>query len=193
LGSSASAIIGGVLISDFILNLDLTSSEILDLATLVEGHPDNISGSMFGLTISFLNCEIPEFNPDWFLPNSKPIHPQEIIKKHNRENSQISSIVNYTILKMNENIYKLAIVPDFELSTAAARKVLPPLYKIKDLVYNLGRCATLCQYLQAEPTSNIYECFKDKLHQRYRADLVPGLIEIIDLNPGNCKGYVVTN
>ena len=53
LGSSASAVVSGVLAANTLLDNALTKSEILSLATKLEGHPDNCAAAIYGgLTIS---------------------------------------------------------------------------------------------------------------------------------------------
>lgn len=53
LGSSAALIVGGVRAADAMHGLSLTDSELLAVATRVEGHPDNVAPALFGgLTVS---------------------------------------------------------------------------------------------------------------------------------------------
>ena len=53
LGSSASAVVSGVLAANALLDNALSKSEILSLATRLEGHPDNCAAAIYGgLTIS---------------------------------------------------------------------------------------------------------------------------------------------
>lgn len=48
LGSSASAIVSGLAAANTLLNNALTKDEILSLATILEGHPDNCAAAIFG-------------------------------------------------------------------------------------------------------------------------------------------------
>lgn len=48
LGSSAAAIIAGIELADLAGNLGLTMEEKLELATEIEGHPDNVGASLYG-------------------------------------------------------------------------------------------------------------------------------------------------
>ncbi|MFP7297467.1 homoserine kinase [Neobacillus niacini] len=48
LGSSASAIIAGIELADYIGELGLSKEEKLLLATEIEGHPDNVGASLYG-------------------------------------------------------------------------------------------------------------------------------------------------
>ena len=53
LGSSASAVVSGLLAANTFLNNSLTRDEVLSLATKLEGHPDNCASAIYGgLTIS---------------------------------------------------------------------------------------------------------------------------------------------
>lgn len=58
LGSSASAVLSGLLAGNFLLNNALSKEEILSLATKIEKHPDNVSSALYGgLTISVTSGE----------------------------------------------------------------------------------------------------------------------------------------
>jgi homoserine kinase len=48
LGSSASAIIAGIELADYVGELGLTKKEKLLLSTEIEGHPDNVGASIYG-------------------------------------------------------------------------------------------------------------------------------------------------
>jgi len=60
LGSSAATRLGGILGASALLEKRLTSREIIELATQLEGHPDNVAASLLGglVTISYSNKEI---------------------------------------------------------------------------------------------------------------------------------------
>lgn len=61
LGSSATAIIAGIELANVLLNLELSNEEKLDIATKIEGHPDNVAPSLMG------GCVIGHFDyeVDW--------------------------------------------------------------------------------------------------------------------------------
>ena len=48
LGSSAAAIVAGALLADAALTLHLTRQQIVDIATAIEGHPDNVAPAVYG-------------------------------------------------------------------------------------------------------------------------------------------------
>ncbi len=48
LGSSAAAIVAGVLLADAALELNLTRQQVVEIATSIEGHPDNVAPAVYG-------------------------------------------------------------------------------------------------------------------------------------------------
>ena len=48
LGSSSTAIVGGVVAANHLLGDELSHPELLDIATEIEGHPDNVSPCLYG-------------------------------------------------------------------------------------------------------------------------------------------------
>ena len=53
LGSSATCIVAGLLAANYLSNSHLDKSEILKLATEIEGHPDNVTPALYGNMIIF--------------------------------------------------------------------------------------------------------------------------------------------
>jgi homoserine kinase len=70
-------------------------------------------------------------------------------------------------------------VPELLVSTGAARAALPEGYPRADVVHNLSRLALLLSALQAGRLEDLSMATQDRLHQPYRAGLVPGLVEIL--------------
>lgn len=48
LGSSASAIVGGLMLADSLIQADTGQQRIFELAAQLEGHPDNVAAALFG-------------------------------------------------------------------------------------------------------------------------------------------------
>lgn len=48
LGSSAAAIVAGALLADAALELGLSRAQILEIGTMIEGHPDNVASAIYG-------------------------------------------------------------------------------------------------------------------------------------------------
>lgn len=66
----------------------------------------------------------------------------------------------------------LALVPNFPLSTSAARAVLPDAYSRGDAVYNVGRGALVLKALETGNQSLLHAAMDDKIHQPYRRSLI---------------------
>ena len=72
----------------------------------------------------------------------------------------------------------IVAVPDFELSTRLARKVLPKNVSMKDAVFNISRASMLIAALVEGREDLLPLAFDDALHQPYRKKLVPGMSEV---------------
>lgn len=69
-------------------------------------------------------------------------------------------------------------VPDFFLSTRAARQVLPSEVPMKDAVYNIGRAGMLVAALIKGNKGFLRTAVDDALHQPYRSKLIPGMYDV---------------
>jgi homoserine kinase len=88
-------------------------------------------------------------------------------------------------LNMPPNFRVAVVVPDFTLPTKEARAVLPDVYSRADAIFNIQRAAMLMAALATGDTSVFPVALEDRLHQPFRAQLVPGLAEILKLRlPG---------
>ncbi len=70
-------------------------------------------------------------------------------------------------------------IPDFELSTKEARSVLPKKVAIKDAVFNISNTALLVYAMMENDMDLLKKVMDDKLHQPYRASLIPGMQEVM--------------
>jgi homoserine kinase len=84
------------------------------------------------------------------------------------------------------------VVPDFILPTSVARAVLPDFYSRADTVFNVQRSALLIGALTTGTTSAFPAALEDRLHQPYRAALVPGLDEMVRLRAPGLLGCVLS-
>jgi len=88
-------------------------------------------------------------------------------------------------LAVADGIKTVVVIPAFELSTEKARGVLPQTYTRKDAVYNIQRSALTIAALTTGNWAHLREAMKDRIHQPYRAPLIPGFEEILRINtPG---------
>lgn len=74
----------------------------------------------------------------------------------------------------------VAIIPDFQLSTAKARKCLPTHVSHLDARFNLSRAALFSASLLQGKYENIKIAVNDKLHQPYRIKLIDHAQEVFD-------------
>ncbi|HET7853465.1 MAG TPA: homoserine kinase [Candidatus Methylomirabilis sp.] len=88
--------------------------------------------------------------------------------------------VRYVKIPIPKAIQIVAVIPDRELSTAEARRALPPQVPLADAVYNVGRAAMLVGALVTGDLGLLDEATRDRLHQPYRAKLLPGMDEVLE-------------
>ncbi len=117
LGSSASAIVGGLVLSRSLVvgGADrMSDQEILTLATQMEGHPDNVAAALYGgAVLSWSGAEL-----------------AEAIK-----------------LEVSPRITAVAFIPANNVPTSKARKMLPETVPHQDAVNNSINTAILTQAL----------------------------------------------
>ncbi|MEJ8303127.1 homoserine kinase [Saccharibacillus sacchari] len=87
---------------------------------------------------------------------------------------------DYVRIDPPQNLKVLALIPEFELATSAARAVLPEQLTIQDAVYNISRSSLLTAALASGRLDLLSSAMKDRLHQPYRAALVPGMEKILE-------------
>ena len=72
----------------------------------------------------------------------------------------------------------VAVIPPYELSTEQARAVIPPRVPHHDAVHTAARAALLVAALETGRTDLVPDALDDRLHEPYRAALVPLLQEV---------------
>lgn len=70
-------------------------------------------------------------------------------------------------------------VPDFRVATATARAALPATVRLVDAAFNIGRAALVVQALLSADYALLERTMDDRLHQPYRAWLVPGFDDVV--------------
>ncbi|NGP46634.1 homoserine kinase [Bacillaceae bacterium SIJ1] len=142
LGSSASAIVAAIELANNIGNLQLTIEEKLRVASLREGHIDNVAASLYGGLI---------------------------VGSHREDATELVQI------DLHEVAF-VAIIPAYELQTAASRKSLVPSYDRYEAVKASAIANTLVAALCTKNwvlAGKMME--KDHFHEQARAHLVPEL------------------
>ncbi|OKP83880.1 homoserine kinase [Paenibacillus helianthi] len=146
LGSSASAIVGGMAAANAMIGSPLSLAKLFDMATALEKHPDNVGASLFGGIITAV----------WDGEHA-----------------------DYIRIEPPRDLEVLVVIPQFELSTTKARGVLPLEITVGDAVHNISRTSLLTAAMAAGRLDLIGRAMQDRLHQPYRAPLVPGMEKLL--------------
>jgi len=151
LGSSATAVVGGLVAANALLHLqgkDVPKDELLEPAVAIEAgnHPDNVAPALFGGLVATTNM-----------------------------NGKIHAVKT----RFPDALKAVIFTPSFPMDTVAGRKLLPASYSKADVTFNTGRVALLLTALQTGRYELIGEAMQDRLHQPYRQTLFPAMPEII--------------
>lgn len=95
-------------------------------------------------------------------------------------------------LEMPPQFEVTVVVPNFAIPTKESRAVLPDCYSQSDVVFNLQRTALLVAALATGDSSVFPTALEDRLHQPFRAQLIPGLSEILRLRKPGLLGCALS-
>ncbi len=79
-----------------------------------------------------------------------------------------------------KDLKAVVAVPDFAVSTTAARHALPDSVPHRDASFNVGRAGLLLGALATGEYHLLRVAMQDRLHQPYRSHLIPGLEDVIE-------------
>jgi homoserine kinase len=145
LGSSAAAVVGGVLLADAFLEAKLPRSRVLELASAVEGHPDNVAAAIFGgFTVSY---------PGEEGPSCARIEPAA-------------------------GLAVVVALGDQPLSTGLAREAIPRTVPHDRAAANAAHAALTALGIGLGDAALTRVGLVDRIHEPYRASLVPDLEEV---------------
>jgi len=142
LGSSAAAITGGLAAANSLCAHSFSSKDLLEMATTLEGHPDNVAAAVLG----GLRLVVTDEQQLYTVPINVP-----------------------------PEIRAVLFVPEFGVSTADARRVLPGKVSIADAVHNAARTALLVTAMLTNHPEYLSVATQDRLHQPYRQSLFPAM------------------
>jgi homoserine kinase len=160
LGSSSAAICAGLvaareLVEDGRSRLD--DAALFDLATRLEGHPDNVAPALSGgLTVAWIE----DAGPGGSRPEMLRLTPDPAVGA-------------------------VAFIPPTPLATAVARGLLPAQVPHRDAAYNAGRAGLLTAALTMPDLTHHHRAVllraatRDRLHQDYRAPAMPDSAALI--------------
>ncbi|MEB3826423.1 homoserine kinase [Phormidium sp. CCY1219] len=149
LGSSATAIAGGLMGANYLAGLPLPQQEVIRLAIAMEKHPDNVVPALLGgCRLAAQDCRNGKnsLSPHWEICEI-PWHPE---------------------------VVPVVAIPDFELSTEKARNVLPQHYTRADAIFNTAHLGLLLRGLETGNGKWLRVAMGDRIHQPYRQALIPG-------------------
>ena len=153
LGSSAAAIVGGLNLARSLVlsgNSLMNDDDLIALATDLEGHPDNVAAAALGgATISWME---------------------------ERVGVPTGCAVRFSV---EQSIRALLLIPNTQLSTGKARKMLPEMVPHRDATINAGRSALLVHALTVRPDL-LYAATEDHLHQQYRREGMPKSLDLVN-------------
>lgn len=92
--------------------------------------------------------------------------------------------IRYVRVPIPQGIRVVAAIPEMELGTAEARRALPEKVPLGDAVHNVARAAILVAAMAAGDLGLLDEATRDRLHQPYRARLIPGMDEVLEAARG---------
>jgi homoserine kinase len=142
LGSSATAIVGGLVGANALAGSPVAQERVMEMAIALEGHPDNVVPALLG------GCRLSASDPEsaWTICEV-PWHP---------------------------DIVPVIAIPNFELSTAEARRVLPQTYSRADAIFNMAHLGLLLRGLDSGNGDWLRAALQDRIHQPYRLPLIRG-------------------
>ncbi|MBM3742903.1 MAG: homoserine kinase [Actinobacteria bacterium] len=153
LGSSAAAIVGGLNLARFLVlsgNSLMSDEDLIALATDLEGHPDNVAAAALGGAII-----------SWM---------------EDRVGVPTGCAARFSV---DASIRALLLVPNSQLSTGKARKLLPENISHQDATKNSGRAALLVHALSVRPDL-LFAATEDFLHQKYRREAMPKSVDLVN-------------
>jgi homoserine kinase len=155
LGSSAAAVLAGLLGANALLNDPFSREALLQMAAGIEGHPDNVAPALLGgVVVSTMD------------------EGGVLARRVAGETNSLS------------HLHVTIVVPDFRFPTEEARAALPEQVSLKDAVKNIGRSILVAEALRAGDLELLSRVMEDALHQPYRLPLIPGARAAVEAAKG---------
>lgn len=161
MGSSATAIVTGVVAAQGMYAADVAPGAVVpvdldvanDIASRLEGHPDNASASVYGgLTVSWIPDGSGADRSERTVTARPALHP---------------------------DLDVVVFVPSEQLATRTARAVLPQQVPLAAAAANTGRAALLVHALTTDPT-HLLAGTREWLHQEARRPSYPRTMALVD-------------
>jgi homoserine kinase len=150
LGSSAAAIIGGLVLARALVvdgTERLTDDDLLQLALTMESHPDNIAAALLG-----------SFTIAW---------------------TSDDGIADAARIEVSPDLRAVVAIPSFEVPTKEARQALPAQVDYATAGFNIARSALLVHAMTEDP-SLLLEATADRMHQEQRRAMYAPSMALVD-------------
>ncbi|WP_313965267.1 homoserine kinase [uncultured Streptococcus sp.] len=157
LGSSSSVIVAGIELANQLGNLCLSDEEKLEIATKIEGHPDNVAPAIFGnlvvasyvdqqtnhLVLPFPECALVAFVPNYELKtsDSRNVLPSEWSYKEAVAASSIANVAIAALAKGDLRVAGKAIEAD-RFHERYRQQLVAEFPQVKDLAHQHDAFAT---------------------------------------------------
>ena len=147
LGSSAAAVVGGLFAARAITERNVPQIEMVQLATSLEGHPDNVLPALLGGLVVCYRTDAPEGG---------------------------DSDLRYFRLDPSDRLVPIIAVPREGFSTVEARKALPKDVAFSDAQFTASRAALLVGGITTGSGADVLaDAMDDRLHEPHRLKLMP--------------------
>jgi homoserine kinase len=157
LGSSATVRLGILLGLNRLIGDPLDRLRLFGLCAELEGHPDNAAPATFG---------------GFTVVQSSGGASFALGKRHTSATVQRFDVA--------PRLYLVLLVPDFEVETARARRILPPKISRVAAVENCANACAVTAAFVSRDYKKMRGTFSDNLHQPFRAKLIRFLPRVIE-------------
>jgi homoserine kinase len=150
LGSSAAAIVGGIVLARAMVDDGperMTDADVLQVALALESHPDNLAAALLG-----------GFTVAWI-----------------EDDGRADAVTR----EVDVRVRPVVLVPPTELRTATARALLPESLPFAEAAHNVGRAALLVHALSSDP-ARLMSATEDRMHQARRATAYPESVALVE-------------
>jgi homoserine kinase len=173
LGSSATVRLGILLALNHLSGKPLDRFTVFRLCAELEGHPDNAAPATFGgFTIT---------RSDGF--------PAVMVRRLPKPSVLDSTVQRFDV---SPRLYFVLLVPDLEIETARARRILPSKISRVAAIQNSANACALTAAFASRDYEKMRGAFSDNLHQPFRTKLIPFLPRVIAAaeNAGALGGFL---
>jgi homoserine kinase len=193
-GSSAAALVAGVMLANHFGRLGMTADEVVDEASRREGHPDNVAACFYGgLTVSSMAMEPTLAARGWGTAGEggggegMAMEPTLAARGWGTRRMRVTAATFGAELGWR----LLLALPGEGLATTKARAMLPESYSRGDAVENIQATALLVAAFALGRPELLGAGTRDRIHQPYRSAACP-LLPLLGPLAGREGIYSVT-